>query len=158
MWGTAFCLQKACERGVVGLSAMEPKGLGDYILAKKMPKYKQENQQQTILFHTYITWIIAMLNNEELWAKALEFATVLQNFSTGNKQGKTSNSRKVDEVLKATNKKNFIESLVEIVGNSTEVDVITKIASLVNTMPTENVPYFLTLVRFRYAEINNKNN
>ena len=96
-----------------------------------------------------------MLNNEELWAKALEFATVLQNFSTGNKQGKTSNSRKVDEVLKATNKKNFIESLVEIVGNSTEVDVITKIASFVNTMPTENVPYFLTLVRFRYAEINN---
>ena len=155
LWGTAFGLQKACERGVVGLSAMEPKGLRDYILAKKMPKYKQENQQQTILFHTYITWIIAMLNNEELWAKALEFATVLQNFSTGNKQGKTSNSRKVDEVLKATNKKNFIESLVEIVGNSTEVDVITKIASLVNTMPTENVPYFLTLVRFRYAEINN---
>ena len=155
LWGTAFGLQKACERGVVGLSAMEPKGLRDYILAKKMPKYKQENQQQTILFHTYITWIIAMLNNEELWAKALEFATVLQNFSTGNKQGKTSNSRKVDEVLKATNKKSFIESLVEIVGNSTEVDVITKIASLVNTMPTENVPYFLTLVRFRYAEINN---
>lgn len=155
LWGTAFGLQKACERGVVGLSAMEPKGLRDYILAKKMPKYKQENQQQTILFHTYITWIIAMLNNEELWAKALEFATVLQNFSTGNKQGKTSNSRKVDEVLKATNKKNFIESLVEIVGNSTEVDVITKIASLVNTMPIENVPYFLTLVRFRYAEINN---
>ena len=155
LWGTACGLQKACERGVVGLSAMEPKGLRDYILAKKMPKYKQENQQQTILFHTYITWIIAMLNNEELWAKALEFATVLQNFSTGNKQGKTSNSRKVDEVLKATNKKNFIESLVEIVGNSTEVDVITKIASLVNTMPTENVPYFLTLVRFRYAEINN---
>ena len=158
LWGTAFGLQKACERGVVGLSAMEPKGLRDYILAKKMPKYKQENQQQTILFHTYITWIITMLNNEELWAKALEFATVLQNFSTGNKQGKTSNSRKVDEVLKATNKKNFIESLVEIVGNSTEVDVITKIASLVNTMPIENVPYFLTLVRFRYAEINNKNN
>ena len=155
LWGTAFGLQKACERGVVGLSAMEPKGLQDYILAKKMPKYKQEDQQQTILFHTYITWIIAMLNNEELWAKALEFATVLQNFSTGNKQGKTSNSRKVDEVLKATNKKSFIESLVEIVGNSTEVDVITKIASLVNTMPTENVPYFLTLVRFRYAEINN---
>ena len=158
LWGTAFGLQKACERGVVGLSAMEPKGLRDYILAKKMPKYKQENQQQTILFHTYITWIIAMLNNEELWAKALEFATVLQNFSTGNKQGKTSNSRKVDEVLKATNKKNFIESLVEIVGNSKEVEVITDIASLVNTMPTENVPYFLTLVRFRYAEINNKNN
>ena len=155
LWGTAFGLQKACERGVVGLSAMEPKGLRDYILAKKMPKYKQENQQQTILFHTYITWIIAMLNNEELWAKALEFATVLQNFSKESKQGKTINARKVDEVLRAISKRKFIEALVEIVSNSTEVDVITNIASLVNTMPTENVPYFLTLVRFRYAEINN---
>ena len=155
LWGTAFGLQKACERGVVGLSAMEPKGLRDYILAKKMPKYKQENQQQTILFHTYITWIIAMLNNEELWEKALEFATVLQNFSKESKQGKTINARKVDEVLRAISKRKFIEALVEIVSNSTEVDVITNIASLVNTMPTENVPYFLTLVRFRYAEINN---
>ena len=61
----------------------------------------------------------------------------------------------VDEVLRAISKRKFIEALVEIVGNSTEVDVITNIASLVNTMPTENVPYFLTLVRFRYAEINN---
>ena len=99
-----------------------------------------------------------MLNNEELWAKALEFATVLQNFSKESKQGKTINARKVDEVLRAISKRKFIEALVEIVGNSTEVDVITNIASLVNTMPTENVPYFLTLVRFRYAEINNKNN
>lgn len=155
LWGTAFGLQKACERGVVGLSAMEPKGLRDYILAKKMPKYKQENQQQTILFHTYITWIIAMLNNEELWVKAQEFANALQAYATAGKQSKTGNSRKVDEVIKATNKNVFISALVNIIGDAENKETIDVFAQTVNTMPTDNVPYFLTLVRFQYAKINN---
>lgn len=158
-WGTAFGLQKACQSGIIGIRAMEPKGLEDYISAKKIPKYKKDDANQTILFNTYITWIIAMLNNEELWAKALEFATVLQHFSMGNKQGKTLNSRKVDEVIKATNKMSFINSLVDIVGNSAvDSEAISEIASIVNTMPTDNVPYFLTLVRFQYARINNNQN
>ena len=96
-----------------------------------------------------------MLNNEELWLKAQEFATVLQNFSKGDKQAKTSNSRKVDEVIKATNKMSFINSLVDIVSRCADSEAISEIASVVNTMPTENVPYFLTLVRFQYAKINN---
>ena len=134
---------------------MEPKGLEEYVSAKKIPKYKKDDTKQTILFNTYITWIIAMLNNEELWLKAQEFATVLQNFSKGDKQAKTSNSRKVDEVIKATNKMSFINSLVDIVSSCTDSEAISEIASVVNTMPTENVPYFLTLVRFQYAKINN---
>lgn len=158
LWGTAFGLQKACQSGVIGIRAMEPKGLEDYISAKKSPKYKKDDINQTILFNTYITWIIAMLNNEELWAKALKFATVLQNFSMGNKQGKTLNSRKVDEVIKATNKMSFINSLVDIVSRCADSEAISEIASVVNTMPTENVPYFLTLVRFQYAKINNNQN
>lgn len=158
LWGTAFGLQKACQSGVIGIRAMEPKGLTDYITARKIPKYKDDDGQQRILFNTYITWIIAMLNNEELWAKAQEFATMLQNFSMGNKQGKTSNSRKVDEVIKATNKMSFIASLVDLVGNADNAEDIADIASVVNTMPTENVPYFLTLVRFQYARINNNKN
>jgi hypothetical protein len=35
---------------------------------------------------------------------------------------------------------------------------ITELASIVNTMPAENVPYFLVLIRFHYAAINNPNN
>ena len=155
LWGTAFGLQKACQSGVIGIRAMEPKGLEEYVSAKKIPKYKKDDTKQTILFNTYITWIIAMLNNEELWLKAQEFATVLQNFSKGDKQAKTSNSRKVDEVIKATNKMSFINALVDIVNSCTDSEAISEIASVVNTMPTENVPYFLTLVRFQYAKINN---
>lgn len=159
LWGTESGLQKACQSGIIGIRAMKPKGLQKYISAENIPKYKKGDTKQIILFNTYITWIIAMLNNEELWAKALKFATVLQDFSKESKRGKTLNSRTVDEVIKSTNKMGFINSLVDIVGNSAvDSEAISEIASIVNTMPTENVPYFLTLVRFQYARINNNQN
>ena len=154
LWGTAMGFQKACQRGVIGITAMEPKGLREYITGKKLPKYKND-EQQTILFNTYITWIIAMLNNEELWATAQKFANALQAYATTGKQSKTGNSRKVDEVIKATNKNTFISALVNIIGDAENKEAIDTIAQAVNAMPTDNVPYFLTLVRFQYAKINN---
>ena len=96
-----------------------------------------------------------MLNNEELWVKAQEFANALQAYATAGKQSKTGNSRKVDEVIKATNKNVFISALVNIIGDAENKETIDVFAQTVNTMPTDNVPYFLTLVRFQYAKINN---
>ena len=56
------------------------------------------------------------------------------------------------------NKMNFIKSMVGIVGDVEDVDKMKEIVSVINTMPTDNVPYFLTLVRFHYAIlVNNKN-
>lgn len=156
LWGTAFGFSRACQQGYVGVRAMEPKGLQDYIVDGKMPKYK-DDQQQELLFKTYITWIIAMLNNEELWVKAQEFAKVLQDYTAENDRGRRGNSRKVDDVIKATHKMAFINSLVEIINDTNDTTAIEAVAELVNVMPTENVPYFLTLVRFHYAKINNKN-
>lgn len=154
LWGTAMGFQKACQQGSIGITAMKPKGLREYITGKKLPKYK-DDEQQTILFNTYITWMIAMLNNEELWVKAQEFANALQAYATAGKQSKTGNSRKVDEVIKATNKNVFISALVNIIGDAENKETIDVFAQTVNTMPTDNVPYFLTLVRFQYAKINN---
>lgn len=153
LWGTAFGFAKACQAGAVGIKAMEPKGLTDYIKKGKMPKYN--NEEQKINFNTYQIWLLAMLNNEELWAKAQEFATELQNYASSGQKSKTGNSRKVDEVLGSTNKQNFIKSLVEIVSDAENKDKIEITAALVNTMPTDNVPYFLTLIRFHFAAINN---
>ena len=97
-----------------------------------------------------------MLNNEDLWATAQEFANALQAYATAGRQSKTGNSRKVDEVIKATNKNAFISALVNIIDDAENKEAIDTIAQTVNAMPTDNVPYFLTLVRFQYAKINNK--
>uniref|UniRef100_A0AB33IP40 DUF935 family protein n=1 Tax=Prevotella sp. GTC17253 TaxID=3236793 RepID=A0AB33IP40_9BACT len=154
LWGTAFGFGRACQQGCIGVRAMEPRGLKDYIEGKKMPKYKND-RLQNVLFNTYLSWLIAMLNNEELWVKAQNFAEVLQQYSADESKGKTGKSRKVEEVMKASYKKAFMEALVEIVKEVKDTSAITEIASLVNKMPTDNVPYFLTLVKFHYAKINN---
>ena len=157
LWGTAFGLKKACESGVIGLHAMEPKGLKDYIEAKKMPKLA-DNEEQKINFNVYQIWIMAMLNNQELWDKAQAFAKVLYDYSSAGGRAKTENANKVEGVLKATNKKNFIDNMVSIVKDTENITGIEEIASIVNKMPSDNVPYFLTLIRFHYAILNNTKN
>lgn len=157
LWGTAFGLKKACESGVIGLHAMEPKGLKDYIEAKKMPKLA-DNEERKINFNVYQIWIMAMLNNQELWYKAQAFAKVLYDYSSAGGRAKTENANKVKGVLKATNKKNFIDNMVSIVEDTENITGIEEIASIVNKMPSDNVPYFLTLIRFHYAILNNTKN
>lgn len=156
LWGTALGFLKACQSGVIGLQAMEPKGLRDYIEKGKVPKFK-ETEEEKINFNTYRIWIIAMLNNEELWAKAQEFAKELHQYASSGERGKKVNTNKVNAVLETTNKSNFIKSLIEVVSDTENKTKIEEIAALIHTMPTDNVPYFLTLIRFHYATINNKN-
>lgn len=156
LWGTAIGFVKACQQGVIGLRAMEPKGLRDYIEKGKMPKLS-DKEEQKISFNVYQSWIMAMLNNQDLWNKAQEFASELSKYSQSGNRAKTVNANRVKVVLESNNKMNFMKSMVDIVGDVENVDKMKEIASIVNTMPTDNVPYFLTLVRFHYAIlINNK--
>ena len=156
LWGTAVGFAKACQQGVIGLRAMEPKGLKDYIEKSKMPKLS-DKEEQVISFNVYQSWIMAMLNNQDLWNKAQEFAFELSKYSQSGNRAKTVNANKVKIVLESNNKMNFIKSMVDIVGDVEDVDKMKEIVSVINTMPTDNVPYFLTLVRFHYAIlINNK--
>ena len=116
----------------------------------KLPKY---DDKQVINFHTYQIWLLAMLNNDELWAKSIEFAQTLQSHTEKSKNGKTTNSRQIDTVLSATNKKSFIEALTAIASEADNVDGIVEMARIINQMPNDNVPYLLTLIRFHYATL-----
>ncbi|MEG1909998.1 MAG: hypothetical protein RR190_03405 [Bacteroidales bacterium] len=153
IYGTAFGFSKACQAGSIGVRAMEPKGLKEYFEKGKLPKIKVNDEEQKINFNIYQIWILAMLNNEDLWVKAQNFAKELQSYAKNGKKSTTGNSQKVQTVIAATSKRNIIEALVEIVSDAENSEQITEIASLINAMPTENVPYFLTLVRFHFAAI-----
>lgn len=154
LWGTAFGLTKACQMGCIGLRSMEPKGLMEYMKDGKIPQYS-DSSETNINFNTYLIWIMSMLNNEQLWAKAQEFANELQNYSQKGTKGKTGNSRKVETVIGSTNKNSFLKNLTEIVADADNKDCIFKMAETINSMAADNVPYFLTLVRFHYSAINN---
>ncbi len=161
LWGTETGLRVCCQKGAIGIEAMQPKGLKPYMNGDKnndikLPKYAEDNEEQKISFHTYQIWLLAMLNNQELWDKSQEFAKVLHNYTAQGKNGKTTNSRQIDTVLAATNKKSFIEALTTIASESNDVNSIVEMAQIVNLMPTDNVPYLLTLIRFHYATLQSK--
>lgn len=157
LFGTEIGFTKVCQFGSVGINALEPKGFKDCFVKGTIPSYKENNEEKKISYNTYQIWLLAMLNNEDLWNKAQDIATVLNTYARPEKKGekktsgKTDKRREVETVLSATNKKGFIDAITTLIKDSEDVNSLSEIGKLVHLMPTDNVPYFLTLIRFRYA-------
>ena len=156
LFGTAFGFTKACQMGAIGVNALEPKGFKDCMEKGVIPKYNDNDEEKTINYNAYQIWLLAMLNNEQLWEKALQIATTLNSYSISDTNAKKVKSQEVTNLLASVNKKQFIEGLTSIVRGSLEIDKLTEIAEIINVMPIDNVPYFLTLIRFQYAVVNKK--
>lgn len=153
LWGTAIGFKTACTAGAIGIKAMEPEGLKDFIENKKKPKVPK-NEEETININVYKIWILAMLNNEELWDKSQELAELLNAASIDkDKAISTKHKNLVENVLDATNKKQFIAAATEIASFVTDCDKFKEIVKEIHGMPTDNVPYFLALVRFQFKTL-----
>jgi hypothetical protein len=156
LFGTAIGFTKACQMGAIGVNALEPKGFRDCMEKGVVPKYNPADEEKTINFITYQIWLLAMLNNEQLWEKAQQIATTLNTYSLSDKNAKKVKSQEVTNLLASVNKKQFVESLIEIVKESPDIQQLAEIAEIIHNMPIDNVPYFLTLIRFHYAVVNKK--
>ena len=157
LFGTAFGFTKVCQMGAVGVNALEPKGFRDCLDKGTIPKYNEKDEEKKLSFNTYQIWLLSMLNNEQLWEKSLHIATLLNTYSTCDKNAKKTKSQQVTNLLGSVNKRQFIEGLTTIVKNIEDPETLqsfTEIASSINAMPIDNVPYFLTLIRFQYAVVN----
>ena len=60
LFGTAYGFLRSCQMGMIGVSALEPKGLKEYMMKGKIPVYDAENEEKRINFYTYIIWILAV--------------------------------------------------------------------------------------------------
>ncbi len=154
LWGTEKGFRTCCQKGVIGIEAMQPKGLKQYMVDDKGAKLPKYDEKQVINFHTYQIWLLAMLNKDELWTKSMEFASALQKFVKQDKSISTQRKNAVNAVLSATTKKNFISSLGDLIPDAEDVNCFEETAKIVHLMPSDNVSYFLALVRFQYAIIN----
>ncbi len=158
MYETAFGIRRACELGSIGLRAIEPNKLRDFMPLRgsknalpSTPSGKKREEQE-VSFAIYKTWIIAMLNNEELLKIADEAATALRNLASPGKRAKTTNARSVEEALKATHRRAFIEGLTAILErDETYADVFVRLVRETVLMPVSDFPLLLTLIRFMYA-------
>ena len=64
----------------------------------------------------------------------------------------------VKNILTSTSKKCFLLALSEIASDLESFNKIEENAKIIHMMPTDNVPYYLALIRFHYAGLSNKNN
>ncbi|MBD1209300.1 MAG: hypothetical protein H9535_12760 [Ignavibacteria bacterium] len=154
VYTTRFGVSAAIERfSTLGLRAMEPKDLQKYMLGREvMPALKNDDKSQ-LTYKTYIAWISAMLNNQQLLDLAQEAAQTLHAYTTRNKDATTGRGNRVDELLSSANRKRFIDTLTDIVNDDASIASVSDklVHALMMDIPLDNVPLFVTLVRFKYA-------
>jgi hypothetical protein len=153
LFGTALGFTKACQMGAIGVNALEPKGFRDTLDKGVIPKYNDSDEEKKINFNTYQIWLLAMLNNEQLWEQSQQIAITLSEYSKSCTKAKKDKSQEVTNLLSSVSKNHFIDKLKVIVEGSDNVEPLNQIAKTIHFMPIDNVPYFLTLVRFQYAVI-----
>lgn len=162
LYDTALGFQKACELGKIGIPALEPKQLREYIPsgrkeAKPFKSPKDQYDPLIITYNLYQTWIIAMLNNKQLIELTKQFASVLNDFSNQKDRSKTTKSRSVDELLKAQNRKQFIEQLAKMLEeNKEKADQFDQLTDTVVLMPITDFPLFMALLKLKYAVAQSK--
>lgn len=157
LYGTAIGLRAACQAGCVGVPAMEPKGLRAFFPTEKGMKkisYKGGDEEQEITFNTYLIWILAMLNKEELWNLSCEFAKLLLKYEAEAGKARRDRANNVSNLFSAKTPKQFIEHLTTIVEDEHEVEGYKNMGKVIFMMPHDNIPYFNTLIRFQYALLN----
>lgn len=158
---TQYSFRQACERGTIGLHSLEPKGLRQYMpkgsyqySAGKELKIKDEKSK--IEFYLYKLWITAMLKKSELLDLAREIAKeIKQSESKNANRGKTTESKKSEDILDSYSKKMFIEKL-ELILNKDNADNFRNNLLAILELPQDVFPLFITLIKFEYSYLSNK--
>jgi hypothetical protein len=154
LYGTEWGLKAICQYGSIGVKAMEPKGLKSFFPTKKGVRKtvrKKNDKELEITFNTYLIWILAMLNNEELWDISCEIAKSLLKYEAGAQKAKTDRENQVGDLLRSANDKQFLLNLIPIIKEEQEKEPYRKLVKMVHMMPKDNFSYFNTLIRVQYA-------
>lgn len=161
---TFYNLKSACKFGSIGLKSLEPKQLRDF-LPKGTYDYSKGNdfkynENNKLSFLIIKLWIYAMLNKKELLELADKFAKILYEYETpkdnSESRGKTGKSQDVKELLENNSINKFLEQLTTMISEMKHhIDIIKNLEVEVLTMPRDNFPLFITLIKFEYTILKN---
>lgn len=150
-----FSIEKAATLGGIGVKSLKPKDLYKYTAgdvrdsAKKVPKLDKEEKRLT--FITYLTWIQAMLNNEETLKLSEEVAEALIQFE-GKENRLRTRIKQVEGLWESRNRQQLIDGLTTIIDEDpSSAETINKtVEQLMTSIPQDMFRLFLTLVKFKY--------
>jgi len=164
---TFYSFSEACKIGTIGLKAIEPAKLREYMpkgsfLYAQGKEYKFSNEESFINYKLYKIWIIAMLNKTELLRMASGIAQVLTKIEKDSKEakrGKTTTDQETKKIFEIKSVKSFVDELFIVMEKSPEDSMlIRETVEEVLKMPYDLFPLFITLVKFEYNyKLTNKN-
>jgi hypothetical protein len=158
-FGSSFGFRRACQAGAIGIYAMQPKGLRGIMpqtgpsKESKLPAWKKDDQTLRVQFHIYQTWLLAMLDKPDLWEESEKAARLLIAYESGAGKLKANRSNDVLAVLKAATKHQFLQALEPIIRASEPPAEAVALARSIHYLPEDNIKYYITLIRLRYAEL-----
>lgn len=157
IYESEYGLSAVCERfSMIGLRSLEPKDLRKYMPGKtgsnEFPKFK-EDEKNKINYSIYITWVVAMLNNKELLELAGKAAHAFREYEKGGKKGLVKRDNEIKDLLSTRNRKELIDKLTGLVEEEPKMSEVCNalVNSLMMDIAADNVPLFVTLMRFKYA-------
>ena len=151
IYETQFGFERACLQGSIGLRALEPAKLREYMPSFKGPAKPFKNVQENQLFKIYEIWIIAMLNNEQLLQKAQDLAEALNSFSPEGQRTRTK-SQSVTNFLNSSSRRELVTNATKLVEESPEsAQQLDEACNELVRLPKQDFPLFMALLRLKYA-------
>lgn len=154
MYDTQYSIYAACQQGTIGMRALQPDKLRDYMPGgkkDKMPTSTRSPKKQN-RYRIFQTWIVAMLNNEELIDLTESTAQALKAHAESGEKARTTAKRRAEEVLKQSHRRGFLEAVTEVVEHdTTHAEHFNKLADTIVKMPASDFPLFATLLRLKYT-------
>lgn len=153
---TFYDFKAACQLGIIGLKALEPAKLREYmpkgsVIFAQGKDFKFSDAESYQIYQLYKIWITAMLNKTDLLNLASGIGSALINLEKKDERGKTVLSNISKEVRDSKSIRGFIESLSNLIEQAPEnATVFRKTVEEVLQMPSDNFPLFITLIRFEY--------
>lgn len=148
---TELTFRRAAEFGEIGLQALRPKDIGKYF-QKSKPDQKFKLPER-VAFLNYQSWILAMLNNTEMYELAKQVAESLHAYRSGQEKGKTDRPHDIEDLFEAKKHADFVIKLADILKKDKEKATATPFDKLVDAvvkMPKDNFPLLSALIRFQY--------
>lgn len=152
---TYYSFKEACLMGTIGLRALEPDKLRDYMPEPigKNKEYKFSDEESYTQYKLFKIWIIAMLNKTELLESASQLAGILVEIENQNKEsnrGKSVTSQKIKDFISARNLREFTDTLTDFLDFTEDPETIRNALIEILKMPQDLFPLFITLLRFEY--------
>lgn len=157
LYNTEMGFQKACTLGAIGIQTLEPESLREYMPkpaggGKPLKSPKTPNDSLWITYTIYQTWLIAMLDNQQLLTLSEEIAQMLASITDVSQRGKKTNYNLVLGLVESESRPKFLGQLAELTKAAPEQhELLDQAGNTIATLPIVQMPLFMALLKLKYA-------